>query len=311
MRPWVVLFAMLGLLVSMAACTGEESAGAPSTTFAPVTTTTSTILAPTTTATSTTSPDDSQESDANPFPAGEPVDLVYISDSGGAEVAEKYAALTSEALDREVRLHDLRQGGMSITSVPALVRGSTRVVADAEIIVLYAHPGGLEYDLPEPNILTCFQALDVFDDDYAGPEWTPGTKWEPTPVVPEVEDWQPYRDVLDEVYGEIWEARDGRPVVLRAHDIYNGFIAPWRELGIEPECTANWEVEMQVIREAAEANGAVFVSFFDAFNGSGHDEDPREKGWMQDDGMHANEEGGAVAAEALIGVGFELSEPPQ
>ncbi|MCJ7781303.1 MAG: SGNH/GDSL hydrolase family protein [Acidimicrobiia bacterium] len=43
---------------------------------------------------------------------------------------------------------------------------------------------------------------------------------------------------------------------------------------------------------AAEANGAVFVSFFDVFNGPEHDEDPREKGWIQDDGMHANDKGG-------------------
>jgi hypothetical protein len=55
-------------------------------------------------------------------------------------------------------------------------------------------------------------------------------------------------------------------------------------VGIEPECTANWEVEMQVILEAAEANRAVFVSFFDVFTGPEHDEDPRGKGWMQDDG---------------------------
>ena len=67
---------------------------------------------------------------------------------------------------------------------------------------------------------------------------------------------------------------------------------------------------MQVIREAAEANGAVFVSFFDVFDGPEHDEDPREKGWMQDDGWHANDTGGAVAAEALAAGEFEAREPP-
>ncbi len=133
--------------------------------------------------------------------------------------------------------------------------------------MLRAHPGCLEYDLPQPKILSCFDALEG-DPDYSGPGWTPGLEWEP-PVVPSVEDWQPYRDVLDQVYDDIWKLREGRPVVLRAHDICNPFIAPWRELGIEPECTANWEIEMQLIQEAAEANGAVFVSFFDAFNGRG------------------------------------------
>jgi hypothetical protein len=251
----------------------------------------------------------SSSSDPGQFPAGEPVDLLYISDSGGWEVAEKYVALVAESLDREVRFHDQRIGGLSMSTVPSMIRGSLAgQVAEAEIIVLYAHPGGLEYELPQPNILACFEALDTLEEDYLGPGFDLA-EWEP-PVVATVEDWQPYGDVLDEVYDEIWKAREGRPVVLLAHDIYNGFVAPWRELGIEPECTANWAVEMQVIREAAEANGALFVSFFDTFNGLEHDEDPREKGWIQDDGMHANDTGGAAAAEALAAVGFELSEPP-
>ncbi len=246
----------------------------------------------------------SSSSDAGQFPAGEPVDLVYISDSGGWEVAERYVELAAEALDREVRFHDQRIGGLSMSTVPSMVRGSLAgQVAEAEIIVLYAHPGGLEYNLPQPNMLTCFEALDALENSTSTPEWEP-------PVVATVEDWQPYRDVLDEVYDEIWKAREGRPVVLVAHDIYNGFVAPWRELGIEPECTANWEVEMQVIRAAAEENGAQFVSLFDVFNGPKHDEDPRAKGWMQDDGMHANVKGGSVAAEALAAVGFALSQPP-
>jgi len=276
----------VGLLASLAACGDGETNVAPTTSVAP------------------TTAEEQPSSDVEPFPTGEPVDLVYISDSGGWGVAERYAELASEALGREVRLHDHRIGGMSMSGVLALVRGSLAdEVAEAEIIVLYAQPRGLEYNLPQPNILTCFEALDALEESTSTLEWDP-------PVVPLAEDWQPYRDVLDEVYGEIWRLREGRPVVLRAHDIYNGFIAPWRELGIEPECTANWEVEMQVIREAAEANGAVFVSFFDVFNGSEHDKDPREKGWIQDDGMHANDEGGSVAAEALAAVGFRVSEPP-
>jgi hypothetical protein len=43
------------------------------------------------------------------------------------------------------------------------------------------------------------------------------------------------------------------------------------------------EIQAQVEPEAAEARGAGFVSVFDVFNGPNHDEDPVEKGWMQDD----------------------------
>jgi len=121
------------------------------------------------------------------------------------------------------------------------------------------------------------------------------------PVVTTAEDWRPYGDWLGDVYGAIWEAREGRPVVLRAHDVYNPWIAPWTELGIEPECTAIWSGQSQAIRRAVEANGAVFVSFFDLFNGPDHEQDPRARGWIDTDGMHANEQGGAVAAGCTCG----------
>jgi len=289
MIPRAFALVAVGALVSVAACSDSDTDVAPTT------------LAPTTAA------EEQPGSDAGPFPAGEPVDLVYLSDSGGTGVAERYVELAAEALDREVRLHDLRVGGRSITGILSSIQHVVSLaeqVAEAEMIVLYAHPGGLEYNLPQPNVVTCINASDALQEPTSTLDWEP-------PVVATVEDWQPYRDVLDEIYAEIWKLRDGRPLILRAHDIYNGFISSWRELGIEPECTANWEVEMEVIREAAEANGAVFVSFFDVFNGPDHDQDPTEKGWVDDDDLwHANDKGGSVAAEALAAVGFEVSEPP-
>ena len=127
--------------------------------------------------------------------------------------------------------------------------------------------------------------------------------------MPTAEDWQPYRDFLSGVWEAIWEARDGQPVVLRGYDVYNPWFGQWTEIGVEAECTAIWEGQARAAREAAEANGAVFVSFYDLFNGPDHDEDARAKGWIGDDGFHANEAGGAAAAEALAAVGFELSEP--
>jgi lysophospholipase L1-like esterase len=62
---------------------------------------------------------------------------------------------------------------------------------------------------------------------------------------------------------------------------------------------------------SAEANGAVFVSFYDLVNEPGHDEDARAKGWIGEDGFHANETGAAAAATALAAVGFERSEQPR
>jgi hypothetical protein len=261
-----------------------------------------------------TSPDGGMAgSDEDQFPDGEPVDLVFISDSSGGFVSERYAELASEALDREVRLN------RSVDADAEAIRTRfAEVVAGAEIIVFYLNSARFEPDMPAPTFERgCIDPVDVLtnpdyldDPGYLGPEWTPGTKWEVVAAVPTIEDWQPYRDWLSEVWEAIWEARDGQPVVLRGYDVYNPWFAQWDEVGVESECTAIWEGQAQAARDAAEANGAVFVSFYDLFNGPEHDQDARAKGWISEDGMHANEAGGAAAAEALAAAGFEPNEPP-
>jgi hypothetical protein len=46
------------------------------------------------------------------------------------------------------------------------------------------------------------------------------------------------------------------------------------------------------------------VSFYDAFNGPDHDEDPREKGYVGPDGYHFSREGTLAQAEILHGLGY-------
>lgn len=301
----LMVLGIVGLVVT--SCGGGESIDAT----APATATSS----PTTTVPpATTTVTENTEPDAGPFPADQPVDLLVLSDSGGCcgGVTAAYAPLASEALDREIRIQDDYIGGLA----EILRRIRTDLadeVAEAEMILLYGHPGGLDYDLPLPNINACFDAVDGVEhpEEYEG-DWVPGEEWDEIPVVPTVEDWQPLRDVLDQIYDEIWKLRDGQPTIVRAYDIYNGAgVSAWTEVGIEEECTANWEVQTQVVREAAEANGAGFVSLYGIFNGPNHDEEPREKGWIAEDGFHANEKGNQVIAEALAAIGFEVNEPPR
>lgn len=228
-------------------------------------------------------------------PQDEAIDLVYFSDSGGWGVAERYGELASEAVGREVRVHDHATGGLAAVKVLEYVRGPlAEEVAEAEIVVVYGNPEGSGAELPEPDLTTCVS--------------TSSAEREP-PLVPTAADWQAYRDVLDDIYAEIWSLRDGRPTVLRAVDLYNPVLSPWREAGIEPECTANWELWSSVEEEAALANGATFVSPYDVFNGAAHDEDPREKGWIGPDGEHTTDDGATAIAEALAAVGFDPSTP--
>jgi len=59
-----------------------------------------------------------------------------------------------------------------------------------------------------------------------------------------------------------------------------------------------------VIREAADEYGAGTASWYDAFNGTDHDEDPVEKGYIGPDGMHQSLVGQKVQAEVLHALGY-------
>ena len=218
-------------------------------------------------------------------------DLLYIQDSLGFQVAQIYGRLAEQALGVEVNVHDRAIGDLSAVSVLTWLRDPDSVWADlvrgAEIIVFFANPNGSG---TTTDIEICISASPM--------------EREP-PVHYTDEDWRPYRDVLDEIYAEIWKLRAAEPVVLRAVDFYNPAISDWRKAGIEPECTAALEAMNGTIREVAEANGATVVSVYDLFNGAGHDQDPREKGYIGPDGLHATAEGAAAIADALAAVGFE------
>ena len=80
--------------------------------------------------------------------------------------------------------------------------------------------------------------------------------------------------------------------------------------GIETECMAYLEALEEARPEVVEANGGVYVSMQDTFNGPQHDEDPIAKGLIQDDLLHLNEDGQQLLAKTLAEAGFETSEPP-
>jgi lysophospholipase L1-like esterase len=228
---------------------------------------------------------------------GEPWDLLYFSDSTGWGVPERYAALASEALGVEVRVHDATGGGLAAATVLARIRGETFPdlsgdVRDAEIIVVFGNPENSGVNL---DIGICVSTSSQ-------------TREPPHAYTPD--EWRPYQDVVASIFEEIRALREGTPTVLRAVDAYNPVISPWRDAGIEPECTAAWESWSDAIRETAEANGATMVSMYDLFNGPDHQEDPREKGFIGSDGSHTTPEGAAAMAEALDAVGYEFSPAP-
>ena len=232
-------------------------------------------------------------SDDAQLDTSEPWDLVWISDSMGGGVAERWADQIEESEGVEVRVHNYVIGGLPLVQTRDMLMEQAALreeVAEAEIVVVY---GAAQYVSPE-DTGTCHV-----------PSPTPRDP----PNVYTSADFAPYGDVLRDIYDIVFELRAGQPTVIRAFDQFNGMIADLREAGIEPECTATWNSESQALREAADDYGVPMASFYDEFNGPDHDEDPREKGYIYPDGIHASLEGIAVQVEVLHELGYDAIVP--
>jgi hypothetical protein len=270
----ILVMVVAGLIV--ASCGGEDSTDSPTT---------------------AATPDTASDPASGPFPEGEPVDFVLLADSGGGGVADLYAEEAAAALDREIRVHDFTTGMATADQILSDIQGyRAAAVAGAELIVFYVHPGGF---VPR-SFLPCLESLDGGTDGKGGDP----------PEATTVEDWQGYRDTLDQIYDEIWTLRAGQPTIIRAYGIWLPWLAQWQQMGIDRACVAGEEAVDQARQESAEAHGAIFVSMMDVFAGPKHDEDPIEMGWISEDGMHLSGEGHVVLVDALAGAGFEPSEPP-
>jgi hypothetical protein len=231
---------------------------------------------------------------ADQLDTSEPWDLVWITDSMGAGVAEAWADRIEEAEGVEVRMHNHTTDLLSLVQVRdwlndrAVLRDE---VADTEIIVVYGNP--LKSGIPM-DTGTCVS--------------TSPTPRDP-PHLYTAADLAPYGDVLRDIYDLVFELRAGQPTVIRAFDEFNGMLADWREAGIEEECTAAWESQSEALREAADEYKVAFASFYGEFNGVDYDEDAREKGYIASDGRHASPEGVLAQAEVLHALGYDPIVP--
>ncbi|HSJ58623.1 MAG TPA: GDSL-type esterase/lipase family protein [Anaerolineae bacterium] len=227
-------------------------------------------------------------------------DLVLLSDSSGWGVADLYAAYLEEDLDVTVAVHDLSAGSLSAGSVLAALRGERSVyplsvdvpglVREAEVVVVYGNP------------------VDSISASHPG-DWhcTPGQVPYVRDCAPEVFD--AYRADLEAIYAEILGLRGGAPVLIRAFDAYNPLYSVYREHAVYDECVSCWEKYNEAIRQAAAAYHVPVARVFDAFNGANHDEDPRDKGYIGADGIHATAQGHQAIADCLRELGYEPVEP--
>lgn len=239
---------------------------------------------------------------------GEPWDVLIIAHGRrlGEAFPQMYVERAEQQLGVQVNLH-YNEGihGYAPTVLRHMGGGGYPDLSDqikqAEIILLQTWPAEVDDDAETPiNAAgqTCSSSISTAD---------------PQPPAPtSAEDWQPYRDVLNAIYTEIWALREGTPTLLVSLDHHNEYLRQQRETGIEPECRAWYEAVSATAAEAAADHGAMMVSVYDSLNGPNHDIDPVEMGFLGPTEQTPallwrtpNEIGAAVVVDAIAAVGFE------
>jgi len=226
--------------------------------------------------------------------------LVYISDSTGWGVAKKYAKNIEDDTGKRVRVTDFTTGGLSAIEVLDKIQNADTTkeenlrshIAGADIIVLFVN------ELGDPSRGGVQGGIENCVDYESGKP----------PDTCSNEMYLPYTENIKSIYNAIFSLRNGLPTIIRATDLYNPVISEHRNNNVEVECTECFETHNLAVRNAADAFNIPFVSIYDAFNGPDHNEDPREKGYIGDDGIHASEIGQQVIADLLSDVGYDPVE---
>jgi lysophospholipase L1-like esterase len=227
-------------------------------------------------------------------------DLVLFSDSSGWGVADRYAAHIEEDLDVTVNVRDLAADSLGAGSVLAALRGEggpypssvdvADLVREAEVVVVFGNP------------------LESISESRPG-DWNCVSRTAPYVRDCAAETFDAYRADLGAIYEEILNLRGDDPVLIRAFDAYSPLYSVYREQGVYDECLGCWENYNQAIHQAAMAHNVPVAYVFDAFNGPDHDEDPRDKGYIRDDGVHTTAAGRQVIAGLLRELGYEPTLP--
>ncbi len=227
-------------------------------------------------------------------------DLVIIGDSSLWELGEAYATQIEKDVGVQVELADYANVAGSAGEVLGVLRTGgamnlrldklPETLAEAEVVVIFLNPADSSRPANPLNMWGCF--------NYQPPaSCSPST-------------YEKYTADMKAIWAEIFKLRKGKATILRATDIYNPLVSPWQEHGVFEACTECWANQSDAARLAAEAYNIPFLSRLDAFNGVNHDEDPRKKGYIREDGEHPTELMAQVTAELLAQMGYEPVTPP-
>ena len=230
-------------------------------------------------------------------------DLLWISDSSGWGAAEIYAEYISEDLGIKINVNDKSMGGLSAGKVLNPLKGESDpnmdlmnmadYIAEAEIIVFYGNPER-SVDPDNPGDWNCGQS--PINQCYV--------------TNCEMDTFDLYIDNVKEIFKIIKTIRKGTPTMIRAFDAYNPkLVGQCGADGVFDECRTCWKNYNNAIHIAADEMGVPVANVFDSLNGIDHTEDPNDKGYIRDDGIHPNEIGAELIANLLRDLGYEIEIP--
>jgi len=108
----------------------------------------------------------------------------------------------------------------------------------------------------------------------------------------------------DAIVQQILALRDKNQTIIRTMDIYNPFVAKLMVDGTFSAVEPYLDLENQHIAASAKANGIPMAQVHLAFNGPNGDLDPVAKGLITVDGVHPNDQGHKVIADAFRAWGY-------
>jgi hypothetical protein len=221
--------------------------------------------------------------------------LVVIGDSTLWGLARALATQIEQDVGVTVVKQDFALGGLSAGAVlQAIETGQASnpklkelppLLSDADVVVMFVNPE----DSVDPDKPLDFQGCFRFKPPVSCPP----------------ESFEQYTADLQAIWSAIIEARAGQPTILRAIDIYNPVVSRWVKYDQFEACDMCWSNQSNAVRLAAEALGIPYLSRYDAFNGTSHTEDPREKGFIISDGVHPSDKASRFTAELLAEMGYE------
>jgi len=138
-------------------------------------------------------------------------------------------------------------------------------------------------------------------------EWVPPGPWYVNECEPE--NFTVYKDDVKAVFQMILELRGGKPTIIRTYDAYNPLINQFREAGVYEECKQCWAYFNEAFRQAAKEMNIPLAPVAELWNGPDWTVDPDDDLDYTHDGLHPNQLGAKVIAQALRELGYDPVVP--